>query len=403
MKKAQNKFTLYAVLAVFASLLVLLGVINVLNFTVAAEDADRVTEMIANDQGGFARGTHPAQENAGGFVFDRGGFGPMGPESPEIGKSLRYFTAAIDASGNVTLTAFNISSFDEETAKEWAASLKGRTTGWTSGTYRYRVYDRQGTTMVTVIDQGREMQGVYRTLILSVCGTIAGVLLSFVILKIAGRRLFSPLEQADRRQRKFLSQAEQEFGLPLTVINADVELIERAEGPSDETRSIHRQVRKMNTIVKELGRFAIYSEPQNETALDLSALAEEVLGAYGEKLTENGIELVKTIDRVSINANREVMKGILEELIENALRYAKGSAEFSLSKKGDRVRMVWSNAADLPDGETDQVFDRFTTLENAPEGRNGLGLSYVKQAVEQMDGRARAFVRNHTFTLQIDL
>ena len=56
MNKAEKKFRIYAILVIFVLLTVLLAVINTVNFTMAAEDADRLTQAISERQGSFERG-----------------------------------------------------------------------------------------------------------------------------------------------------------------------------------------------------------------------------------------------------------------------------------------------------------------------------------------------------------
>ena len=53
MNKAERKFRLYAILVLFVLLTVMLAVINGINFTMAARDADLITEKIAALQGTF--------------------------------------------------------------------------------------------------------------------------------------------------------------------------------------------------------------------------------------------------------------------------------------------------------------------------------------------------------------
>ena len=68
------------------------------------------------------------------------------------------------------------------------------------------------------------------------------------------------------------------------------------------------------------------------------------------------------------------------------------------------ILLQTENDSDLPAGDADQVFDRFTTLKNASSEEAGLGLSYVKDAVKSMDGRVSARVlEDGTFLLQIGL
>ena len=131
MNKARKKFILFSELAIILLLTVLLTVINVLSFTMAAEDADRVTEHLAMKHGSFEdanapRDMQPPQDessqlpntstgapqsgtdNSGStrrsikpFRLNDGTV-RMGPDSEEMKSSLRYFTAAIDKKGNVS-------------------------------------------------------------------------------------------------------------------------------------------------------------------------------------------------------------------------------------------------------------------------------------------------------------
>ena len=119
MSKAEKKFRLYAILVIFVLMTVLLCVINGMNFTMASQDADRLTRMIADRQGTLERGeTLPggtqSMKRNGGFRM-----GPMGPDSPEMNASLRYFTIAFSPDGSEAETiAFRMSAVAESEARE---------------------------------------------------------------------------------------------------------------------------------------------------------------------------------------------------------------------------------------------------------------------------------------------
>ena len=185
MNKARKRFVLYAMLSVFVLLAVLLGIINAVNFTMAGEDADQLTDTLAQRQGMFGnpaplvpdpsafdpQGMAPPDGNLPNGVppdfapqdlnpqesvpmgFFPGILGPMGPNSPEMESSLRYFTFSFDKDGNAERVALEISAVTEEEALSWARALLGeKETGWTRTYYRYRVYESDGKTCVTVID-----------------------------------------------------------------------------------------------------------------------------------------------------------------------------------------------------------------------------------------------------------
>lgn len=400
MKKARKKFLLSAVISVFVLLLALLAVINVVNFTMAAGDADEITGMLSAGHGAFG----PGGDRRPGEMMNP--FGPMGPKSPEMESSIRYFTVAISEDGSAETIAFHISAVTEEEAEDWAESLSGSSTGWTRGTYRYRMYEDGGRMFVTVIDQSRELLPSFRILIISAVGLVLGTLIAFAVLFFTGEKLFAPLDEADRKQKRFLSSAEKQFKVPLTVISAETELIERASGPDEHTRSIHTQVRHMGGLVRDLGSLAVFEE-RDGAKMDV-ALSEFVAAELSEraaKFEEKGIALMNDIaPDVIVAADPDALKRLLDELCENVLRFAKSKAAFILRADNDRVTLIAENDADLPDGSCDQVFDRFTRLDNAASIESaGLGLSYVKDIVKAHDGRVHAQVTDGVFRLTVSL
>ena len=430
MKTARKKFLITAMLAVFILLTVLLAIINGVSYSMATADADVLTQMIAMDHGRFSRQDErlemqPADEEESSQAAETeaapaalqagpdaarafspfGKPGPMGPSSPEIHDSLRFFTVAFDSGGNAQIIALNISAVNGEEAVSWAESLKNETTGWSRWTYRYRVYEWEDRTYVTVIDQGREILPSFRILMISVIGGLAGLITAFLVLLYVSRKLFRPLEDADRKQKQFIAEAEREFKVPLTVISADTELIEREHGTTEETQSINRQVRKMKNLVTRLGALAIFEDQDQAVSTNLSRLISEMAESTAADFAAAGISLTTdTGKNIQVQGEEGMYRRILAELIANALKFSKSEAGFTLQKEKDRVILRASGDADLPDGEVSQVFDRFVRLENA-EGKEGpgLGLSYVREWVQSLAGRVDAKVENGIFCVKISL
>ncbi len=396
MNKVRRKFVVLATVAVFVVLTALLTVINGINFTMVAEDADRVTEMISSGAGRFPNVNMP----------ERGGFrepGKMGPDSPETAHSARYFTVKISQNGEAETVALNISAFTEEEAKDIAVSLMNEKRGWTNGIYRYRVYKEGGDTFVTVVDQGRELLPSYRILVISIIGEIICIALCLAFLIVMSKKIFKPIEEADRRQREFLAEAENEFKIPLTVIGLNTEVIEKTVGQSDETLSINRQVKKLISLTKKIPTLGITGT--QDTVCDLTDVARDTINEYAQKFNERNIKLSCSVaDGVTAKGNKEEYRAALGEILENSLKFAKTSATFTLSLTGDRTLIESTNDADLPDGSCDRVFDRFTRLENSSGVDGvGLGLSGVKDFARGMNGRVSASVEGGVFKLRVAL
>jgi signal transduction histidine kinase len=188
------------------------------------------------------------------------------------------------------------------------------------------------------------------------------------------------------------------------VINANTEILERENGPSEQLSSINRQVKQMTALVKELGGLAIYSEETGISAnINLSDLLSMLLDASADRFAAAEIELsAEIIPGVMLAADDVAMRKLFSELIENTLKFGKTNAVVSLRQKEGHTVLTFSNGTDLSDGAAQQAFDRFTRLPNA-EGvpGAGLGLAFVKDVVRAMDGRVEAESANGVFTLRI--
>ncbi len=329
----------------------------------------------------------------------------MGPSSPEMRSSVRYFTVAFSADGQTAQTiAYQISAVSEEEAKDWAASLVKEDTGWTRGTYRYRVYRNNGLTYVTVIDQGRELLPSYRILMISVIGEVLFLISSWFVLAAIGRKIYAPLEEADRKQKNFMKNANKELRIPLTVISGNLELIERDGGPNEQTAAVRRQLGKLFELTGKLDKIGVYEEESEREEVSLSAVLEKALSTAESSFALKGLSLEKNIQPdIAIQADPAGMEMLVAELIRNALKYADSWVSFSLERTKDRVILETRNDTDLPDGPADQIFDRFTTLDNAAKEDSGMGLAYVKDIVKAHKGRAAASVAEGIFTLRIAL
>ena len=406
MNKAEKKFRLYAIFVIFVLLTVLLAVINGVNFTMAANDADDITQKIADRQGSFGRGETVSEDIISEPKDRNFRMGPMGPDSPEINASIRYFTIAFSNKGeNAETVAFNISAVSEDEAKQWAKSLLKEKTGWTRGTYRYRVYKKDGTTYVTVIDQGRELLPSFRILIISAIGEALCLIIGWFVLHSIARKIYAPIEDADRKQRNFIKSANKEFRLPLTIINGNTELAERKYGPDDQTRSTRRQIGKLNELVDKLGTIGIFDDGNmNISEVPVSEFLCAAIDKHTENFVSHGIELTADITPdITLLADPEAINKLIDELIDNALKYSLTKAIFTLKSENGYVLLEAKNDTKLPDGPVNQIFDRFTTLENKKENSAGLGLSYVKEIVKAHNGRISATVFGGIFSIRITL
>ncbi|MBO4467917.1 MAG: hypothetical protein J5766_01315, partial [Clostridia bacterium] len=120
MKKARIKFLIFASASVAILLIAILSVINVVNFTMAADDADRITAQLARNRGEF----NQTDVEPNGEKPERFKPGSMGPASPDMNPSVRYFTVKIDDDGHAEEIVHRINAFSSDEAIALAEKLK---------------------------------------------------------------------------------------------------------------------------------------------------------------------------------------------------------------------------------------------------------------------------------------
>ena len=111
-----------------------------------------------------------------------------------------------------------------------------------------------------------------------------------LILIFVSRRLFRPLEEAEHRQQAFISEMEKDFQIPLTVLNADAELIEKEHGSSDATVSIRRQVESMTGLLRRLDSLSLVEFGEEAEAFSLSELLLREAERAKRGIEEKGID-----------------------------------------------------------------------------------------------------------------
>ncbi|MBO6284729.1 MAG: HAMP domain-containing histidine kinase [Bacilli bacterium] len=410
-EKFRRKFIAYATASVFVLLLLIFGAINIVNFTVVASDADTVTQTLADEGGKFdePRG-QPGQQQPGQF---EPGSGEMGPHSPEMKMSARYFTVSVDAEGNAAVVSFKFTeqTVTPEGSMEWAKEIVGgRSTGWTRTYYRYRIYFVDNLTYVSVIDFARELTPSYRVLWSSLVGSGIGILVSFLILIPVSKIFVKPLIASDKKQKRFISDASHELKTPLTIISANNEIIEAEQGESEATRMIDKQVGRLTAMVKNLNALAHIDESglAGKSPFDLAALCTDVVDNYRGPFKKKNIHFeVEIPAKLQFIGDEGSIRKLLSILLDNAQKYALTTAEFHLYHNGERTAIkVINDAEGIEEGSLDRVFERFYRSDVARssgiEG-SGIGLSIAKEIVAKSGGRIRAKGENGTFIIKAEL
>jgi two-component system, sensor histidine kinase and response regulator len=129
--------------------------------------------------------------------------------------------------------------------------------------------------------------------------------------------------------------------------------------------------------------------------LDLRALATSVVEAAQVQAHAKEVELVQDVGAIEgMTADRDLLRRVLENLLDNALRYAPKGSRIALSARAhaDAVELrVSDQGQGVPPELREGIFERFAQLDSgartAPRTSRGLGLTFCRLAIEAHGGR----------------
>ena len=388
-KKLRLKIVIYTIIGVFAILATILSIVNVSNFVGVAEDADHITQLIADHNGVLEGGPGP---------------GPVGPEDRNA--SIRYFTYSEESD---SLVQFRMSSIDSETAINWGKKLiNGASKGWAATYYRYRIYQKDNARYVTVIDQSRELAPSYRVLTISLISSGVSLVVITLLAIFISKKLIKPIEESDNKQRRFIADAELALKTPVSVISIDNGTLVNMHGEDLANKSIRKQVEKLLDLSKDLNELISASSLEvQKQEFNLSNTAKEIVNRFHFAFGDNKKSLEVDIqDDVIFKGDDGMIKKMLSEVLENCLKYSDSKALFSLKSENSRIVIeVRNDCKGIPEGTLDRVFDKFYRLDYKDHSiydGSGVGLSIVKEIVDRHNGRIIAKGENDFFIIKIE-
>ena len=195
---------------------------------------------------------------------------------------------------------------------------------------------------------------------------------------------------------------------PLTAIYGYLDMLQKTDDPEKQQHYISvmkERTELMKQLTEELFRYsAIISDESDMDKEDVfvnQVLAESVSSFY-PALSEKRIEpnILITEKRIVKNINRAALTRVFSNLLSNAVKYSDGDLEIKLDDSGE---ITFSNTAGgLSAVDTEQLFDRFYTVESA-HNSTGLGLSIARTLTERMGGTIEAEYRDNRLIIKIKL
>lgn len=227
-------------------------------------------------------------------------------------------------------------------------------------------------------------------------GFITVLILVITFSKIVLR----PVAQSYEKQRQFITDAGHELKTPLTIIDANTEVIEMENGESQWTKSIRNQVERLTSMVGQfitLSKMEEKNENFHKTDISLNIILNESLEPFDAVFLSKNIKINTFSEKdIHISGDEKLLRQLFEILIDNAAKYASENSTFSISmkRKSRKNMLTFENESNtISEGNLDILFDRFYRTDasrNSATGGSGIGLSVAKSIVTLHGGTIHA-------------
>ena len=371
-----------------------------LNYHSIVNDADKILMILDEYEGEF-----PKDITSDGLHTQIDGI--LG--SPEAPYETRFFTMIYDGEKFIDVNIDNISAVNNvEKAKEIGAQTikSNKTGGFTaplnmniSGIYRYYKAEHEDGMRITFLDCTRTMENFYTFFALSVAISLASLLAICIMMIIFAAKIIAPIAESYEKQKRFITDAGHDIKTPITIIDADREILEMDIGENEWLDDIRRQTKRLTKLTNDLiylSRMEEGTDIKELSSFSISTLCQEEADSFSAVAMKRGLEIKSDIeDNIDINGSEEDVKKLLAILLDNAIKYAKEGSTIGIKtvKHGRIVTVSISNAAEnITDEQTKRMFDRFYRADSAraTDGGFGIGLAMAQAIVVSHNGKISA-------------
>lgn len=403
-EKLRLRFIAIASLSVFIVLFAFLVSLNIWNYSNLKENADRMLNAISENNGVFPRVHKDKPENQ----HERARRTDFSPEDPF---ATRYFSVTLD--DNLKQTAVNLNniaaiSMDEATEMVDAVQGKEKNIGFL-GSYRYQKTEVEDGTLIVFLDCTKDLFFMNNFLLNSIYVGGAGFFAVCILIIIFSKTAVRPVAESYEKQKSFITNAGHELKTPLSIIDANTEVIEMEHGESQWTQSIKHQVERLTRLTNQLTTLAKMEERQEPIFMGTLNFSEIIAGVCDE-MEACAQGQGKTIQsavcpNVMVTGNEDQLRQLVYILLDNSVKHSKESSpiEVALSSSG---KLTIKNKAYLEQtGNMNILLERFyrtDTSRSRQTGGYGLGLSIANAIVEQHKGKISIMALNED-TLEITI
>ncbi|MFD1176712.1 sensor histidine kinase [Paenibacillus puldeungensis] len=227
------------------------------------------------------------------------------------------------------------------------------------------------------------------------------------------KKLRIDVRSNDLQLKDSIANLSHDLRTPLTSILGYLQLSRNPECPPEKREeylnTVNDKAHSLKFMINslyELSVLDVKETPLSKEKLDLNLLLSDILADQYELFQKLGIILdINLPDHpVWITGDRIACTRIIQNLLNNSSRYARGNVRIRMEASGSYAFLSISNPApNLKQEDIKRLFERFYTADKSrTSGSSGLGLYIVKTLLKKMNGKvADVSLEDHILNIKV--
>lgn len=224
-------------------------------------------------------------------------------------------------------------------------------------------------------------------------------------VKMLGETLNGMIERIDaafKSQRQFIANASHEIKTPLTIIYSELQLALRDLKNNESEESIRialAEIEHLTTLTNSLLTLISLDSVNSQLRIEkfrLDELLIDSIHAMYQTAMQKLVTISLTISgAVELSGDKEKLKRVFENLIDNAIKYSKKNGSLRVELKNvsnGKAEIIFSDAGiGINSNEIDKIFERFYRSDEIKSSHagSGLGLAIAKEIVGMHHGEIK--------------
>ncbi|MCD8088187.1 MAG: HAMP domain-containing histidine kinase [Oscillospiraceae bacterium] len=230
--------------------------------------------------------------------------------------------------------------------------------------------------------------------------------LMLVVALFLSRWFARPAKDALAEQQRFVSFASHELKTPLSIVSANLDLLDRTGGDQGPNAAfcydnIRQECGRMQSLTEAMVWLALPGQDGQKEHLDVTKLLQSEALRFEVRAFEEGHALTADVaEGLTLRGDRVQLLTVVDVLLDNALKYCAPGGDIcltarrcpALSRRTVQIS-VGNTGEEIPKQEQENIFKPFYQRDTGRAGA-GIGLSIARQIAAALRGQIRLEYRD---------